>query len=211
VAEEREVAWASLSRIEGVSDFVVQTLYNHGFRRARDVMDADAEFLASLPGFAADAVPRIKEAAKAVVKAEKTEKAAERLKARERARLLMAIETCSSEARAKGVTDLERLQAMEGMLPYALVRLQDAMYESPEDIYFDDDIDRLVGLVGFSAGKARQLRRAANVSVHALTKEVVPVDEKPLSEPEKRDAEQFDLTHKGEKPADKNADKPVEA
>jgi transcription termination/antitermination protein NusA len=195
VAEERDVAWASLSRIEGVSDFVVQTLYNHGFRKAKDVVEADDEFLGSLPGFSADAVPRIKEAAKAVVKAERTEKVAERGRARDRAKLLLAIETAGAAARAKGVADLDRLKTIDGMQPYVLSRLTEAMYESPEDIYFDDDIDRLVGLVGLSAGKARQLRRGANVAVNEFTAGLVPVDEKPLSDPEKRDAEQFDAAN----------------
>jgi N utilization substance protein A len=193
VAEEREVAWASLSRIEGISDFVVQTLYNHGFRKAADVVEADEEFLASLPGFSADAAPRVKQSAKDVVKAEKAEKKELRTVARKDAALLQAVQNAAEKA-APG---LERLKTLEGVLPYVFTRLQEAMYESPEDIYFEADDERLVNVAGFSAGKARQLRYAAAVAVNALTGGVCPVTEKPLSDPEARDAQQYDAANAG--------------
>jgi len=193
VAEEREVAWASLSRIEGISDFVVQTLYNHGFRKAADVVEADEEYLASLPGFSADAAPRVKQSAKDVVKAEKAEKKELRVVARKDAALLQAVQNAAEKA-APG---LERLKILEGVLPYVFTRLQEAMYEAPEDIYFEFDDERLVNVAGFSAGKARQLRYAAAVAVNALTSGVCPVNEKPLSDPEARDAQQYDAANAG--------------
>ncbi len=195
VAEEREVAWASMSRIEGISDFVVQTLYNHGFRSAKEVVEADPDFLASLPGFSADAVPRVQQSAKDVVKAEKGEKKELRAVARENARLLLAIERASEEARAAGKQDLERLKAMDGALPYVIERLTANLYESPEDIFYELDDDRLIHLVGFSAGKARQLRHASAIAVNALTNGLVPLVDKPLSEPELRDAQAFDAAN----------------
>jgi N utilization substance protein A len=193
VAEEREVAWASLSRIEGISDFVVQTLYNHGFRKAADVVEADEELLASLPGFSADAAPRIKQSAKDVVKAEKAEKKELRTVARKDAALLQAVQNAAEKA-APG---LERLKAMEGVLPYVFTRLQESMYESPEDIYFESDDERLINVAGFSAGKARQLRYAAAVAINVLTGGACPVNEKPLSDPEARDAQQYDAANAG--------------
>jgi N utilization substance protein A len=193
VAEEREVAWASLSRIEGISDFVVQTLYNHGFRKAQDVVEADDEFLGSLPGFSADAVPRVKQSAKDVVKAEKAEKKGLRAAAREDARLLQAVLNAAGQAKP----GLERLEAMDGVLPYAFERLKEAMYESPEDVYFESDDERLINVAGFSAGKARQLRFAAAQAVHALTGGICPLNEKPLSDPELRDAQQYDAANTG--------------
>ncbi|HEY4223814.1 MAG TPA: transcription termination factor NusA, partial [Myxococcota bacterium] len=137
VAEEKEVAWASLSRIEGLSEFVVQTLYNHGFRRAADVVDADDEFLASLPGFSADAVPRVKASAKDVTKQEAEEKNVLRATAREGARVLLAIERAAHEQRAAGQTDEIRLLALEGVQPYVKARLNEAFYTAPEDLYFE--------------------------------------------------------------------------
>ena len=195
VAEEREVAWASLSRIEGISDFVVQTLYNHGFRSAKEIVEADPEFLASLPGFSSDAVPRVQLSAKDVVKAEKGEKKELRAVAREGAKLLLAIERASQEARTAGKTDVERLKEMDGVLPYVVERLTANLYDSPEDIFHEFDDQRLIQLVGFSAGKARQLRHASAIAINKLTNGVVPLTDKPLSEPETRDAQAFDAVH----------------
>ena len=202
VAEEREVAWASLSRIEGISDFVVQTLYNHGFRSAKDIVEADPEFLASLPGFSEDAVPRIQQSAKDVVKAEKSEKKELRAVAREGGKLLLAIERAGEAARASGTADLDRLKKMDGVLPYVFERLSNNDYGSPEDIYFEMDEDRLVHLVGFSTGKARQLRYNAAVAMNQLTAGVVPVTQKPLSDPEARDAQAYDAANAGGAPAE---------
>ena len=192
VAEEREVAWASLSRIEGISDFVVQTLYNHGFRRAAEVVEADDEFLGSLPGFNPEAVPRIKASAKDVVKAEKNEKLEVRELARGDARILLAIERAAETQRIAGNSDLDRLKAVHGVLPYVIERLQTAMYDAPEDIYFEIDEERLVRLGGFSPAKARQLKYAASVAVNALSNGAALITAKPLSEPEARDVQQYD-------------------
>ncbi len=192
VAEEKQVAWASLSRIEGVSDIVVQTLYNHGFRRAQDVVEADEEYLAGLPGFSADAVPRIKTAAQAVVKAEAGEKQALRDAAREDARVLLAIERAAHDARLAGRSDEARLADVEGVKDYVLSRLKEALYTAPEDLYFEDDVERLVSVAGFSPGKARQLKFAAGEAVGVLTKGLAKQNEKPLSEPETRDAQAYD-------------------
>lgn len=192
VAEEKHVAWASLSRIEGVSDIVVQTLYNHGFRKAADVVDADEEYLAGLPGFSADAVPRIKSAAQAVVKAEAGEKLALRAAAREDARVLLTIERAAHDSRLAGKSDEARLAEVEGVRPYVLERLKEAFYTSPEDLYFEDDVERLVNVAGFSPGKARQLKFAAGETMAVLSKGLAKQNEKPLSEPEQRDAQAYD-------------------
>ena len=192
VAEEKHVAWASLSRIEGVSDIVVQTLYNHGFRKAADVVDADEEYLAGLPGFSADAVPRIKSAAQAVVKAEAGEKLALRAAAREDARVLLTNERAAHDSRLAGKSDEARLAEVEGVRPYVLERLKEAFYTSPEDLYFEDDVERLVNVAGFSPGKARQLKFAAGETMAVLSKGLAKQNEKPLSEPEQRDAQAYD-------------------
>jgi hypothetical protein len=189
------VAWASLSRIEGLSEFIVQTLYNHGFRAAQDVIDADDEFLASIPGFSADAVPRVKASAREVVKAELAEKNQLRVTARHDARVLLAVERAAHEQRLAGKTDESRLEQLEGVQGYVLERLKEANFMAPEDLYFEEDIDRLVNIAGFSPGKARQLKVSAASAVHAMTKGAAPNKEKPLSEPEARDAQQYDELH----------------
>jgi hypothetical protein len=80
-----------MSRIEGLSEFQIQTLYNHGFRRAEDVADADETLLASMPGIEKDQVAKIIEKAKAVLVQEAEEGALEKNRARMQAKTLLQI------------------------------------------------------------------------------------------------------------------------
>ncbi|MCP4504313.1 MAG: transcription termination/antitermination protein NusA [Deltaproteobacteria bacterium] len=191
VGEEREVAWASLSRIEGLSDILVQTLYNHGFRSAGDVVHTDNDFLSSLPGFGADVVERIKGSARTVVKEEGNEKVKDREVARVHAKELLAVDLLAISAAEAGKTGVERFTEI-GVLPYLIERLTEHLYEAPEDVYFDDDIERLVELVGLSPAKARHLRVQISDAMYEQTDGKAPKNEDELSEPELRDAAQFD-------------------
>ena len=197
VAEEKEVAWASLSRIEGLSEILVQTLYNHGFRRANDIIDADAEMLGSLPGFTPDAIPRLKESALNVVSLESEERGQRRERARDYARVLLAIETFAEKELAEGRSDESRLAGLDGVADYVLARLKEANYGAPEDLYYEDDPEHLVEMAGFSPGKARQIRYSAAEYLNQATGGVAPVNEKPLAEPEIRDAELYDELNAG--------------
>ena len=211
VAEEREVAWASLSRIEGLSDILVQTLYNHGFRSSEDVYGADEELLASLPGFSPDAVPRIKEGAIKVIEMEANEAVERRAQAREVARVLLAVESAAASSRDNGVLDTDRMAKVEALKPYVIERLTSNFYESLEDIYYDDDIDRLVESVGLSAGKARQVRVEVEKFIHEATNKLAPLRERELAEPELRDAEQYDALNSGEPASEETAAEGAEA
>ena len=197
VAEEKEVAWASLSRVEGLSEILVQTLYNHGFRRAQDLVDADADLLASLPGFSPDPIPRIKDSAAKVVELELSERQQKRDRAREYAKVLLTIEGNAQAARAAGRSDEERLRELEGVHDYVVSRLIEAHYLDPEDIYFEDEPERLVSVAGLSPGKARQIRYNAALYLQKTTDGLAPLNEKPLAEPELRDAEHYDELNAG--------------
>jgi N utilization substance protein A len=197
VAEEKEVAWASLSRIEGLSEILVQTLYNHGFRRANDIIDADAEMLGSLPGFTPDAIPRLKESALNVVSLESEERGQRRERAREYARVLLAIEAFAEKELAEGRSDESRLAGLDGVADYVLARLKEANYGAPEDLYYEEDPEHLVEMAGFSPGKARQIRYSAAEYLNQATGGIAPVNEKPLAEPEIRDAELYDELNAG--------------
>jgi N utilization substance protein A len=197
VAEEKEVAWASLSRIEGLSEILVQTLYNHGFRRANDIIDADAEMLGSLPGFTPDAIPRLKESALNVVSLESEERGQRRERARDYARVLLAIEAFAEKELAEGRSDESRLAGLDGVADYVLARLKEANYGAPEDLYYEEDPEHLVEMAGFSPGKARQIRYSAAEYLNQATGGIAPVNEKPLAEPEIRDAELYDELNAG--------------
>jgi N utilization substance protein A len=92
VADERELAGASMSRVEGLSEFQIQTLYNHGFRRAEDVASADENLLGSMPGIEKEQVVNLIEKAKAVLAEEAREGALEQDRARMQAKVLLRID-----------------------------------------------------------------------------------------------------------------------
>lgn len=52
-------AWESLKRVEGMNEFVIQTLYNHGIRSASDLAESDAHFLNQIPGVSPELVQTI--------------------------------------------------------------------------------------------------------------------------------------------------------
>lgn len=197
VGEEKTVAWASLSRVEGLSELLVQTLYNHGFRNARDIVESEPEFLAQLPGIEADSVEKLQMAAVKVLDAEAEEAVEQKEHARDDARQLMIVSDAVLSKQEAGETSEIDFSQLECCQEYVRVRLEEFLYETVADIYFDSDLDRLVNYCGFAPGKARQIRLAAAERVEALTNGQVKCNEKPLSEPEIRDAEQYDEFHAG--------------
>ena len=50
VREMREFANQSLGALPGINEMLIETLYAHGFRQARDIADANPEVLAQIPG-----------------------------------------------------------------------------------------------------------------------------------------------------------------
>jgi len=202
VMEQREVAWRSLSRIEGLSDFTIQTLYNNGFRSAQDAIDADAEFLASLPGFSAEAVVRVKASAERAVAAEAAERDVELAKARDDARVLMLIDDLATAELVRAGSEEARLRELAGLQEYALVRLKAAGYEAIEEIYLDLDEERLVRRAGFSTVKAIALRLAAANKIRTLTGGKAAINARELTAEEQAqlptyDAEQTELLAAG--------------
>jgi N utilization substance protein A len=200
VMEQREVAFRSLGRIEGLSDFVVQTLYNHGFRSAQDVVEAEDEFLASLPGFSPEAVTRVKTAARAVVETERTEKDAEKRRARDDARALMSVQVVWDKARGDlaGPQALEkdhaRLAEVDGVSPVVQQRLQESGFDSPEDVYFEFSAPNLSSATGLPLAKAKQVCRTICEMFNHATGGRAPAWQDALTKAETDEARHFDST-----------------
>lgn len=106
VADERELAGASMSRVEGLSEFQIQTLYNHGFRRSEDIANADEALLASMPGIDKENVHTIIERAKAVLVEEAKEGAVEHERARMQAKVLLQIDRLLDEPQSLALSTI---------------------------------------------------------------------------------------------------------
>src|SRR5262249_8571083 len=64
VREMGESASRSLGALPGVTEMLVETLYAHGFRQAKDVAEASPEVLAQIPGLEVARIPAMQEQAK---------------------------------------------------------------------------------------------------------------------------------------------------
>lgn len=169
VAQEQEVAFQSLGRIEGLNQLSLQALYNHGIRNAADVIEAQDAFLQQLPGFDDQNIADLKEKARQVVGLE-TQRQEERLRqARGRARLLFVLDRLTDALAQKADTSLDVLRQPE-FLSQDREQLYQGGYHDLIDIYLGGTSDRLIAL-GLAETRAREVRELVCRQLHERTQE----------------------------------------
>jgi N utilization substance protein A len=154
VKEMREFAGRSLGALPGVSEMLVETLYAHGFRMAKDVAEANAEVLSQIPGLDASRIPAMQEAARARMVGDGQE-LAELEREREARRL---------EEQRKHPDELsqdERLIRVTGIGSSNLQAFKSSGYGTVEDVAREADLTRLGNVAGIGIKKARQVKSAA--------------------------------------------------
>ena len=154
VKEMREFASRSLGSLPGVSEMLVETLYAHGFRMAKDVADANPEVLAQIPGVDATRIPAMQETAKSRMVNDSVE--LEQLEREREARRL--------EEQRKHPDDLtqdERLIRVTGIGSSNLQAFKLSGYNTVEDVVKEADLTRLGNVAGIGIKKGRQVKSAA--------------------------------------------------
>src|SRR5690606_5860728 len=154
VAELREFATRSLGALPGVNEMLIETLYAHGFRQAKDIAEANPEVLVQVPGVEADQVEAMQEKARSQMIDDQIELA--RLDAeREQAR--------QAEARRHPdeLSQTERMARVRGLGERVIDALQLAGYKTVEEIIEEKDLTRLGDVPGVGIKKARQIKSAA--------------------------------------------------
>ncbi|AKF80504.1 NusA antitermination factor [Myxococcus fulvus] len=154
VREMREFANRSLGALPGVNEMLVETLYAHGFRQARDVAEANAEMLAQIPGVDPARVPSMQEAARKRMVEDQAELSRMDYE-REQARI--------AEARRHPdeLNQSERMARVRGVGEKTIEQLQSSGYRTVEDIANEKDLAKLGDVPGVGIKKARQLKSAA--------------------------------------------------
>jgi N utilization substance protein A len=154
VREMREFAQRSLSQLPGMTDTLVEVLYAHGFRKAKDIADAAPEVLEQIPGLDKELIPAMQEKARSQIY-DDAEELARIEEEREAARL--------AEARRHPdeLTQAERLARVRGINARVIEQLADAGYSKVEDLVQEQDVDKLGERTGLGAKKARQIKQAA--------------------------------------------------
>lgn len=169
VRELREFAEKSLGALPGITEVLVEVLYSHGFRMARDIADASPELLAQIPGIEADKVATMQESARVQMAADALE--LERLdKERQQRRL---------EEERKHPDELsqeERLARVRGLGSSNVDAFKQAGYRTVEDIAKETDLARLGDVAGMGIKKARQVKAAAEHYLQEETRRRAEID-----------------------------------
>jgi N utilization substance protein A len=154
VKEMKQFAESSFAKL-GLSSNAVDLLYGHGFRMARDLLDANHELLIQIPGINLDNVQDLINRAKAQSGTDATELA--RLEAeREAARL------ADARRHPSELTQTERLLRVRGLGERIIDSLAAAGYKTVEDIARETDLIKLGDATGLGVKKGKQLKHAVD-------------------------------------------------
>jgi N utilization substance protein A len=154
VREMREFANRSLGALPGVTEMLVETLYAHGFRQARDVAEASPDVLAQIPGLDPARIPAMQEQAKKQMVDDEIELRRLEME-REQARAIEA------RRHPDELSPAERMMRVRGMSEKTVEALALSGYKTPEDLAKETDIAKLGDVPGVGIKKARQLKSAA--------------------------------------------------
>ena len=151
------MAWRSLSKVKGLNEFLIQTLYNHSVRSAEDLITAERDFLLQFPGMTPELLDEIVADAARVAQEERIE--AERLRA-DADRAARAAEAGRELQRILNMDADSRLRSVRGVGDTTLAELKDAGFPTVELIAEAEILD-LATKIGISDKKAKQLKYAA--------------------------------------------------
>ncbi|MBN1960730.1 MAG: transcription termination/antitermination protein NusA [Deltaproteobacteria bacterium] len=158
IAEIKDKAWKSLSRVDGLNEFLIQTLYNHGIRSAQQLFDSQHDFLMQFPGMDDGLLDSVLASAKQIAAEEKESEENARVDA-ERAQ--KAVDAAKRLQEILGLDDLGRLQKVRGVGESMLKQLQDTGFIKVEEIA-DASVEDLAEKLSISESKAKQLKYAAS-------------------------------------------------
>lgn len=165
VQQERDLAWASLSRVEGLGEFQIQTLYNHNIRSTEALAKSDESFLAQLPGFEPDQAVRVKENATHVVAKEASEKGLYKEASRQEAARMLVLDRLLSASPEQLL-----LSALPGVEADVLELLAQAGYEDCLDVHYDLGEEHLAFISGLDKEQARSILTKVGAVVNGLLK-----------------------------------------
>ncbi len=161
VKEMREFASRSLGSLPGITELLVETLYAHGFRMAKDIADASPELLSQIPGLDAAKLPELQAAAKSRVVDDSIE--LDQLQKDREAKRLEEERRHPDE-----LSQEERLARVRGIGTTNVDSFKLSGFGTVEDIVKENDLTKIGNVAGIGIKKARQIKAAAE---HYLTEE----------------------------------------
>lgn len=165
IQEIKERAWESLSKIAGLNEFTIQSLYNHGIRSARQLLDSDRSYIVQFPGMSEDAMDGILESAR---DAAADERVAEQKAKEEAERAQRAAETARKMRDLIGLEEPDRMKLVRGVGENTYNLISEGGYDTVEKLAAAE-IDKLSSDSGVNDKKAKQLIYAANKRIEYET------------------------------------------
>lgn len=153
VKEMKEFAEISFKAL-GLSDTAIDLLYGHGFRMARDLLDANPDLLKQIPGIQEDKIDELITQARSQAATDATELA--RIEAEREAARMADMRRHPSE-----LTQTERLLRVRGVGERMIESLASAGYKTVEDIARETDLIRLGEASGLGVKRGKQIKYAA--------------------------------------------------
>ena len=157
IQEIKDRAWASLSKVEGCNEFLIQTLYNHGIRSAEQLLDAQREFLMQFPGMSDENLDKILDSAKRVASLERADEERLRLEAEQATK---AVNAGKRLQEILGLNAEGRMKRIRGLGEVTMKELAEAGINTVE-LLADADLDNLSAAAEINDKKAKQLKYAA--------------------------------------------------
>jgi len=137
-----EDAIGALTRIQGVDENLAKTMYKLGFRTLDEVLEASEQELGGIPGLGGTGnAERIKQSAFEAME------------------ILRQENLHNALPRLGQMSERERLLLVKGMTERVADLLEQAGYKSVDQIYAEQDVDRLAIKTGLDAGRAGQVRQ----------------------------------------------------
>jgi N utilization substance protein A len=161
VKEMREFASRSLGALPGVNEMLVETLYAHGIRMAKDVAEANPEVLGQIPGIDAARVGPMQEAARKRMVDDSIE--LDKMQKDREARRLEEERRHPDE-----LSQDERLARVRGIGTTNVDSFKRDGFNTVEDIVKEMDLTKIGNVAGIGIKKARQIKAAAE---HYLNEE----------------------------------------
>ncbi len=169
VKEMREFADRSLGSLPGVNELLIETLYAHGFRMARDIAEANPEVLIQIPGLSAEKVTAMQEKARSQMGSD-----AEALDKLEKDRMARRLE--EERKHPDDLTQDERLARVRGIGTTNVDSFKQSGYGTVEEIVKEVDLTRLGNVAGIGIKKARQIKAAAEHYLQEETRRRAELD-----------------------------------
>lgn len=157
IQEIKDKAWKSLSKVAGCSEFLIQTLYNHGVRSAQQLVEADRDFLMQFPGMTDESLRDLLQSAADIADLEKAED--ERLR-REAELAERAADAGRRLQELLGLDEEGRMRRVRGIGDSAYEKLTEAGFGKVE-LVAEAEVEDLADKADIPEKKAKQLKYAA--------------------------------------------------